>query len=38
MSMAAVMFPMRNYRVLRHWNRSPYFVVAVGTLADLIVE
>ncbi len=27
-----------NYRVLRHWNRSPYFVVAVGTLADLIVE
>lgn len=20
-----------NYRVLRHWNRSPYFVVAVGT-------
>lgn len=27
-----------NYRVLRHWNRSPYFVVAVGTLADRIVE
>ncbi|MFM5842563.1 lytic murein transglycosylase [Aeromonas sanarellii] len=23
-----------NYRVLRHWNSSPYFVVAVGTLAD----
>ncbi|MBV7597242.1 lytic transglycosylase domain-containing protein [Aeromonas sp. sia0103] len=27
-----------NYRVLRHWNRSHYFVVAVGTLADRIVE
>ncbi|MFM5817825.1 lytic murein transglycosylase [Aeromonas sanarellii] len=27
-----------NYRVLRHWNRSPYFVVAVGTLADRIGE
>ncbi|MGY3901022.1 lytic murein transglycosylase [Aeromonas lusitana] len=27
-----------NYRVLRHWNRSPYFVVAVGTLADRISE
>ena len=27
-----------NYRVLRHWNRSPYFVVAVGTLADRIVK
>ena len=27
-----------NYRVLRHWNRSPYFVVAVGTLADRILE
>lgn len=27
-----------NYRVLRHWNRSPYFVVAVGTLADRIKE
>lgn len=27
-----------NYRVLRDWNRSHYFVVAVGTLADRIVE
>lgn len=27
-----------NYLVLRHWNRSHYFVVAVGTLADRIVE
>ncbi|MEN9585449.1 MAG: hypothetical protein RLZZ616_2455, partial [Pseudomonadota bacterium] len=24
--------------VLRHWNRSHYFVVAVGTLADRLVE
>ncbi len=27
-----------NYRVLRDWNRSHYFVVAVGSLADRIVE
>lgn len=27
-----------NYLVLRHWNRSHYFVVAVGTLADRLVE
>ncbi|HDX8403186.1 lytic transglycosylase domain-containing protein [Aeromonas dhakensis] len=27
-----------NYRVLRDWNRSHYFVVAVGTLADRLVE
>jgi len=24
--------------VLRDWNRSHYFVVAVGTLADRLVE
>ena len=27
-----------NYLVLRHWNRSHYFVVAVVTLADRLVE
>ena len=31
MSMAAVILLYDNYRVLRHWNPIPYFVVAVGT-------
>lgn len=26
-----------NYKALMHWNRSYYFVISVGTLADLII-
>ena len=27
-----------NYRTILKWNRSTYFAVAVGTLADRIAE